>query len=411
MEPGRHRRVVVWLFAVAAISAAWQSSRFPGPGFGSYWETVAVARHLAAGDGFSNPYGTLDTGPTAHLAPAFPAMLALLIRIFGDTPRCGVAAIALSVLAHALYCVLFVPLSAILFGDRRPGIWAAAFSAVVPTIHMLPQWEAIYAAVGAQLFCLASARLVGSRMGAWAAGGMCGALLLLNPMLITVAAVWFFYLRPPARGWFAFAAAACLVCVPWTVRNYRQFGTVVLIRDNLGAELYLSNADCADARDAVNQVNGCHVLLQPNASVRESTAIREQGEVAYNRSRMIAAGEWIHRHRAQFIQLTLRRVREFWCPTAETVAIYEYSRWLVTILSAIGLGLLIRERHRAALFLGVAMAIYPIVYYIIQASTRYRSPVLWISVLPAAFAVSRCVAMIQTSARSSPRGVPVDAAA
>jgi hypothetical protein len=31
--------------------------------------------------------------------------------------------------------------------------------------------------------------------------------------------------------------------------------------------------------------------------------------------------------------------------------------------------------------------VYPILYYFIQASTRYRSPVLWISVLPAAYAV------------------------
>jgi hypothetical protein len=183
----------------------------------------------------------------------------------------------------------------------------------------------------------------------------------------------------------------------------------VLIRDNLGAELYMSNADCSDARDIVNQTNGCHVLLQPTRSAPERAAIRDLGEVAYNRSRMVAAGQWIGGHRAQFLVLTLRRIREFWFPTAEGVPIYEYSRWLVTILSAIGLGLLMRERHRAAIFLAGAMAIYPIFYYVIQASTRYRSPVLWISVLPAALAAWRCTAVIYAGARPSRRCVAGEA--
>jgi hypothetical protein len=177
------------------------------------------------------------------------------------------------------------------------------------------------------------------------------------------------------------------VCLPWTIRNYGQFGTVFFIRDNLGAELNMSNADCSDARDPINQANGCHLVLQPNFSIREAQAIRDNGEGVYNRLRTSTALQWIAAHRARFPALILRRVREFWFPTAEGVPVYEYSRWVITILSIPGLALLIRERNHAAIFLGGSMTVYPILFYFIQASTRYRSPVLWISVLPAAYAV------------------------
>src|SRR5277367_3880245 len=44
-------------------------------------ETVLVAESLAAGEGFSNPYGC-RTGPTAHLAPVYPFVLSLIDRAF-----------------------------------------------------------------------------------------------------------------------------------------------------------------------------------------------------------------------------------------------------------------------------------------------------------------------------------------
>jgi hypothetical protein len=302
-------RAFTWLFAAGAISAVWQTAAFPGPGFGPFWETVAVARNLVEGRGFADPFGVLKTGPTAHLAPAFPVFLAALMRIFGADQGYVLPAIVLNAAAHALYCALFVPLSEVLFGERTPGLWAGIFSVAVPSIQVLPQWEAIYAAVGAQLFCLASARLMGLRRGAFAAGASCGALLLLNPALVTISGAWLLYLRPRPWKWVAFAVAACLVCLPWTIRNYREFGTVFFIRDNLGAELNMSNADCSDARDPINQANGCHLLFQPNFSIREAQAIRDSGEGVYNRRRISTALQWIAAHRARFLALTLRRVR------------------------------------------------------------------------------------------------------
>jgi hypothetical protein len=379
---------MVALFCVAAVSAMWQMLHSPAAGLGALWEAPAIARNLAAGRGFSNPYGVFESGPTAHLPPLFPAVLAVLLLALGDTLAFAYAAILLAVLAQAVYCMLFIPLSAEVFHDRRPGVAAAIFSAVVPTIEPLPQWEAIYAALAMQLFCLATARWI--RSGA-VAGLLCGVLLLLNPALLPLALAWMVYRKTRARQWAAFAAGAALVLLPWTVRNYTVMGGLFFVRDNLGSELYMSNADCSDARHWVNDSSGCHGQLQPNKSIREAQAVRELGELAYNRDRMTKARRWIAQHPARFLDLTARRIREFWLPTPEKQPIYEYSRWPITILSAAGIALLLRQRDRSVIFFAGGLLAYSLLYYFVQASTRYRSPVLWLSVMPAAYAAVRAV--------------------
>jgi hypothetical protein len=212
----RHSRLIVALFCVAAVSAMWQMAHSPAAGLAAQWEAPAIARNLAAGRGFSNPYGAFESGPTAHLPPLFPGILAALLLVCGDTLAFAYAAVLLAVLTQALYCVLFIPLSAEIFQDRRPGIAAAVFSALVPTIEPLPQWEAIYAAVGLQLFCLATARWARSGV---LAGLLCGVLLLLNPALLPVALAWMVYRKTRPRQWAAFAAAAALALLPWTART------------------------------------------------------------------------------------------------------------------------------------------------------------------------------------------------
>lgn len=46
-------------------------------------ETWRIANNLRLTGNFANPFLTLDTGPSAHLAPLFPGFLALLTKLFG----------------------------------------------------------------------------------------------------------------------------------------------------------------------------------------------------------------------------------------------------------------------------------------------------------------------------------------
>ena len=50
--------------------------------FGFGWETGRIARAIALGQGFSNPFHGI-TGPTAWIAPAYPYFLAGVFKIFG----------------------------------------------------------------------------------------------------------------------------------------------------------------------------------------------------------------------------------------------------------------------------------------------------------------------------------------
>ena len=307
----------------------------------------------------------------------------------------------LCILVHGLHAVLLIPLSRLVFRHALPGVCAGIFVAAVPTIRPLPQWESLYAATAVCLFCLASARILRSNQRLPAkgieVGLICGLILLLNPVLLTICLCWLaFLLISNQTSWrsattfsLAFGVAAIAVCVPWTIRNYRELGALFFIRDNLGVEMFTSNADCADARDAINGRSGCHHLMQANFNVREAVMVKEMGELAYNRYRLRTAMGWIRNHPSRFTMLTLRRVKEFWFPTPDRPPVYEYALWAVTGLSILGLGWMWKERNPAVWFFLAAMAWYPAIYYVVQASTRFRFPILWISLLPAGLAMEK----------------------
>jgi hypothetical protein len=394
------------VFALAAASAIWQIVAFHDAGLGRYYETVAIARSVAAGRGFANPFGSMDTGPTAHLAPLFPLVLAALIRVFGDAPPFALAATLLCVALSALHAVLLIPLSRLLLGDFRPGLWAALFYAAVPTIQPFPQWEAIWSAVGSMLFCLLAVTMMRSglpfRTKGAALGAVCGVLLLLNPALLIVCGMWMGFLcfceRPPLRGWvvcsLTFLLAAALVCLPWTLRNRRELGGFFFVRDNLGLELYTSNADCADARADGNWGNGCRALMQANFNPHEAAIVREMGELNYNRSRQAIAIRWIRQHPHRFLELALGRFKEFWIPTPGKTPVYAYSVWTIDVFSLAGLFFMARERNRTALGIVAVMATYSVIYYFVQVDPRFRIPILWMSLLPAGLAVQKAGVLV-----------------
>jgi hypothetical protein len=80
----------LWLIlAVAALARVWfavdQARRISPEALSVVPfsnEAGSIAFSLSSGHGFSSPFRK-DTGPTAWLAPVYPALLALVFRIFG----------------------------------------------------------------------------------------------------------------------------------------------------------------------------------------------------------------------------------------------------------------------------------------------------------------------------------------
>lgn len=374
------------LFAGAVISISFRV----GTGhFGSGYETVAVARSLAEHGQFADPYRSLATGPTAHVAPFYPAFLALLLRLFGYTAAFGQAASYCSMLVHGLNAAMLPRISELFFHDRRPGICGAALTIVLPLYFFFPQFEVIYLATALMLFCLASYRLIG-KGGGWrglATGVAFGSVVMLNPASLSVTGPWLAYAcwryLKQRRAAFVLSLALGTVAAlaPWTWRNYQQFHTLFLVRDNLGLELYVSNTDLAQATYIQNRDSGLYATRHPDPSVSEAREVVRLGEIEYNRERMAATRQWVLGNPSKFLALSVKRARMFWFPIAEGYPLYAFGIALVTILSVGGFVLLAIRRESILLFLGAVQLLYPILYCLVQNDPRFRAPILWISLL------------------------------
>jgi hypothetical protein len=234
------------------------------------------------------------------------------------------------------------------------------------------------------------------RRGA-AFGLAAGLAALLNPVLLAavaagccaVLAVRYRARLPLAPGFFATAAACVLLTLaPWAMRNYLALGSLIWTRSNFGLELQVSNNDIATANLERNVRSPAFGLMHPYNGDAERARVRSMGEAAYQRAKKREAFRWIASHKARFLSLTEERFRLFWFPEMSR-------RWqsilegALTIAGLCGLVLLFRRGCAFAWIGAAVLAGYSAVYYIIQASPRYRFPLEPLLFLLAAGLVSR----------------------
>ncbi len=207
----------------------------PGQAFDGYHD---VALQLSTGHGFSlEP----SRGPTAGLAPLYPALLALLYRWFGP-------AVAPVMLVHtllgALTCALLFLLGARVF-DRATGLVAGAAFAVYPprlawsTFRMTESLLVLL--VVASTLALVALYQSPSLRRAIVAGllfgltALCNAVILPLPFLLLLVVAVSRRLRPVylARV-LALIVTMGIVILPWTARNYVVFHRVIPVRWGAG---------------------------------------------------------------------------------------------------------------------------------------------------------------------------------
>ena len=302
----------------------------------------------------------------------------------------------------ALSAALLPAISGLFFQDRRPGIYAALLSILLPLTYLFPQYENKYVAAGLLVFCLASARLA-RRGGPWrglAAGALAGLLLLLNPAAVSILVSWMLYLlwrgeiASPLRFGLYAGCATMLVLTPWTWRNYTQFQKFFFIRNNLGLELHVSNNDLAEASFYLNHVGGDHLLVHPNNSLDQAAEVRRLGEIRYNQQQLKTALDWIRNHPARFLRLTATRIRMFWLPDTDNRPWHSRSIWFVTLAGTAGILLLAVRRQPIRVFFAAALSVYPMLYYVVQADMRYAEAILWILLLGSGYLITSISARV-----------------
>jgi 4-amino-4-deoxy-L-arabinose transferase-like glycosyltransferase len=393
------------------IAFRWQDEVAGKDAWSWGYEAACVAKSIAAGHGYADQwmrgYAPFDqpSGATGWLPPAYPALMALLFKLFGVlTPTAAFVLLAIQSVLSALTCVLIWTIARAL-GEDRVGRLAAWILAIYPgsiwnAAHTV--WDTTFAAYALALFVwilLAFGR-GGGRVRPLVIGLAFGALLLVNPAPLSFAPVALVWIAWPRSGWPAriessllFGAGALAVCAPWLARNQSVVGAASL-RTNLGVELMVGNNDVATGYFQTS--------LHPSYAASEFIHSRELGEVAYNAEAKQRALDWMGAHPLAFVTLVLRRMQIYWLgdpppfdPRREggLEPARDPKSWVKWIqhggagcLCLVGLWILVR-RNRAAWSIAAMVLFFPLPYYVTHVLERYRFPSEPLIVLCASAAV------------------------
>ena len=221
-------------------------------------EYLALAASLAEGRGFRYTAPPEGTTPQFGRAPGYPLFLAIV----GAGTHAATAvplAVKLAQSAIGAATVLLIAIAAWRATGPRAAVAAAWIAAVYPPLVWIPSYvlsETLYSfmAIGTAVM-LQSAVERGrdaapsfadrrrSARTALLAGLLCGAAILVRPAMLfflPLAAIWLLARRGP---WLAAAivAGAAVLVTPWTIRNYRAYGRLVLVASEGGVTFWTGN--------------------------------------------------------------------------------------------------------------------------------------------------------------------------
>jgi 4-amino-4-deoxy-L-arabinose transferase-like glycosyltransferase len=353
--------------------------------FGFGWEMGRVARSIALGQGFSNPYGG-NTGPTAWEPPLYPYLMAGVFKLCGVyTYASAWVLLSINSLFSALTTIPIFLIAHRTFGERvaRWSAWAWALNPYIWywSIHWI--WDTTFTPLVLTLIFLVALELQEWRgfQGWIIFAALWGVGALANPSMLAFlpfCGIWIWRQRfrnglPSLAGVVLSSVVFFLVLSPWLVRNYEVFGRFVFLRDDFGLQFRLGNWKGADGM--------LMAYLQPNLNHLEFERFRRMGELAYAADCKRLAFDWISENPARFTVISLKRFFYYWNgvpkPT-DSRAPWDFRSSLFlasSVLAIWGLGTALRQKLRGAwLFAGLILT-YPTTYYFVFPHARYRHPI------------------------------------
>ena len=244
-------------------------------------------------------------------------------------------------------------------------------------------------------------------------GAAAGFLFILSPpagLAAIVSFALFHLLRTPLRQWWiapiSTLVVAGLLAGPWAIRNMRELGAPIPLRDNFGLELAIANypgaVHPADHRLAYwTRMTTIQTMHLTEAQLRAAG-----GEVAYYRALGETAREWIAAHPWDFLTLCRRRFVEFflpprwlWSPYSATLERYANVRQYIVWLAALGgLATLVALApfRRPYAYIFAAVLAYSLPYAITHPDLRYRYPISTLLIFCAFDGFFRLIAYLRT---------------
>lgn len=342
------------------------------------FEPGNIAYSMATGHGFASPFRT-GTGPTAWMTPVYPAILAAIFRLFGTyTFQAFLAAALLNIAFSTLTCVPLFHAARRVSGLTLAVI-AASLWAIFPNAIILP-YESLW---DQSLAALLAATILWSTLAkrpAWEQGFLWGLTLMTTPTLaVALPFLLLWTWKQGTRGASRTLLIAILCCIPWTIRNYQIFHTLVPLRTVMGLSLWLGNNPNADGINTNNR--------HPISNSTERSLYTQRGEIAYDATKRSEASEYIRTHPKRTAQLIGRRFIAIW--TGGTLHPIDdlrnsksvWFKWVLlfnltaSITAAAGIIMLFRRHNPYAFPVAVFPIIFPIAYYLTLAPPRYRHPI------------------------------------
>lgn len=358
------------------------------------WEMGRVARALATGQGFANPFAG-HTGPTAWVPPLYPLLLAGVFKIFGVyTTLSAWVILAINSIFSAATAPLIYKLAQRCY-NRKVAVWSAWIWALYPAFMQYAVrwvWDmALTAFLFTAVLVLAlKLRRVGEgeieeahqTTVQWLLFAVLwGLIALANPTLLLflpVCGIWLLLGARSLRSGFVNATLAGIVffaiLTPWTLRNWRVFHAFVPMRTNLGVELWAWNN---------SEANGIALgaPIQPSLHDPSFVPYARMGELAYSKYCEAQAKHWIATHPGRFLELSLKRAYFYWVSVPHPLGrhpLNEYARelnycfWSVT--GVLGLLLSLKRRVPAAVLFFWIFLLLPLTYYFVSVAARFRHP-------------------------------------
>ena len=349
------------------------------------WEMGRVARSIALGQGFSNPYGG-NTGPTAWEPPLYPYLMAGVFKLFGIyTYASAWVLLSINSLFAALTTIPIFLIARKTFDERvaRRSAWGWALNPYIWywSIHWI--WDTTFTPLVLCLIFLVALEL--EEWPGWQGWTIFAVLwgvgALANPSMLVFlpfCGLWVWRQRfksglPSFFGVLLSSAVFFLLLSPWLTRNYEVFGRFVFLRDDFGLQFRLGNSKGAEGM--------LMAYLQPNLNKLEFEKFQRMGELAYAADCKRLASAWIHENPSRFMMISLKRFFYYWNGVprdTDSRAPWDFRNSLFLLSSVLciwGLGrALWQKRHGAWLFAGLILT-YPTTYYFVFPHARYRHPI------------------------------------
>jgi hypothetical protein len=414
--------VFITLFAFALrmliLAYFWREARSPAKAFIAYgYEVGRIARAIAAGQGFSSPLRLVDSGPSAWFTPIYPYLVAGIFKIWGifsDESR-----LIIEALNCAFAALTVIPIYEVAQRTFRKSVavgaaWAWVF---LPTSLLFPitwVWDTALAALFLGLIFWATLAIREAKtILPWAGYGALWAIgVLINPSLLSLFpflagwAIW--QSRHASSDWVKFSAVTVLIfaigLVPWTVRNYRVFGKIIVLRSNFGLELWLGNNPYVS--------DTWTPWRHPNDNPEEAEKYKQMGEIAFMAEKQKEAFTFMRTHPADTLRFTFRRFVENWLAITDTPAdawsvtplylkAFMLMNFLLSLFTLLGALFAYRSNSVEAYPYAMVLLIFPLIFYLTHSSLRYRFPMDPIMVVLAVYGVAHPIS--QWLERTSPQ--------